>query len=462
MKKVFVLSGLLLCFSYSAFSQCSNPDAGLNNAVCGPSYNLHVTNATTGYWTACNGLTPLNPQPSFSPSNTSENPVVTLSNLQGNKIIRFVWTDYSGPCTDTVQIEFVQIPVVSAGPDKDVCGSDAVMEGVSSGFGGTWLPNGASFDNFADPETGVYSNIYGAKPFTWLETHLATTVSLACSSQDEVVITFWRKPTANILTDVLDSLICGLTFNELYSENPGSGISGFWWSDEPANFFDPNSEDGKMSVSFYNYGINNVYWIESTGPALWPEFCMDTAGPLRLYFIEQPLVSAGFDDYLYGYTYELNGEIMFEENPDFEIPYNTIWQTDDALIANPAELTTNATVVEFGEYEFRFLAYYTDFSSCFYKDTVRITYVDPIFIGIETDNLDETNFNIYPNPVNSQFSFSNSTSVEKISITDVNGRLVEIKNHNLNSIDVSDLESGVYFVEINTNDGVVVKRFVKE
>ena len=74
---------------------------------------------------------------------------------------------------------------------------------------------------------------------------------------------------------------------------------------------------------------------------LYPGFCTDTAGPLRLYFVEQPFVSAGADDYFYGYSYELNGEILIDDNPDFDMAISTLWQTDNAVLDNSAGLTTN-------------------------------------------------------------------------------------------------------------------------
>ncbi len=462
MKNILFLVVLLFLFKYNAFSQCSDPDAGSGFAVCGPSCELHVTDATTGYWTACYGLSPINPQPIFSPSNTSQTPVVTLQELMGNKIIKFVWTDNSGPCTDTVQVEFVEIPVVFAGEDKDVCGPYVVMEGVSSGFTGSWLPNGSDFDDFSDPQASVFSGNYAEKTFTWLEIHQAMTASIGCSSQDDVVITFWRKPTANILTEATDSITCGLTFCNLRAENPGAGITGNWLSDDPVVAYEQNPDNTDTRVTFSTYGIHNLYWVESVEPELYPGFCSDTAGPLRLHFVEQPLVSAGADDYLYGYSYELNGEILIDDNPDFDMTIGTSWQTDNAVLDNSAGLTTNATVATFGEYEFTLLAYYTDFASCFYRDTVNITYVDPVFIGIEKENQEETKFNIFPNPVSSMLNIVSTVGPEQIQITDINGRLIKTLSGNCKSIDISALEAGVYFIKIFLPDGIQLRKFVKE
>jgi hypothetical protein len=107
-------------------------------------------------------------------------------------------------------IEFVQLPVVSAGPDKDVCGNCTTLEGTSGGFGGWWIPNGANFEDNYNSSTEASVAAYVPTTFTWLESNQATTETLTCSAQDDVVITFWRLPTANILTDEADSTVCGL------------------------------------------------------------------------------------------------------------------------------------------------------------------------------------------------------------------------------------------------------------
>lgn len=77
-----------------------------------------------------------------------------------------------------------------------------------------------------------------------------------------------------------------------------------------------------------------------------------------------------------------------------------------------------------------------------------------------------SNFTTFPNPANDIISLTNSNnvSVESIVISDINGRTV--KNVNFTNVDqiqfnVSDLNSGVYFMNINTNEGKAVKKFIK-
>ncbi len=62
---------------------------------------------------------------------------------------------------------------------------------------------------------------------------------------------------------------------------------------------------------------------------------------------------------------------------------------------------------------------------------------------------------IYPNPDSNTLHFTkNATFVE---IFDLNGKLVLSANNNINAIDVSMLDEGVYFIDV---DGVKSK-FIK-
>ena len=82
-----------------------------------------------------------------------------------------------------------------------------------------------------------------------------------------------------------------------------------------------------------------------------------------------------------------------------------------------------------------------------------------------TVELAANNFNIYPNPVNDRLYIETQTQILAIEIYDVYGRRQNLRNSETqklrNSIDISELNGGVYFVKIKTENGEVVKRFVK-
>lgn len=82
------------------------------------------------------------------------------------------------------------------------------------------------------------------------------------------------------------------------------------------------------------------------------------------------------------------------------------------------------------------------------------------------DNVDfqSSAFQIAPNPA-SEFIYiqnGNHDFIENIKITDCNGRFIMEKIASENSIDVSHLQSGVYFAQIKTDSGTFTKKIVKK
>ena len=85
---------------------------------------------------------------------------------------------------------------------------------------------------------------------------------------------------------------------------------------------------------------------------------------------------------------------------------------------------------------------------------------------LSTKDFIGSKFSVSPNPANDFINISNSENIKvsNIKITDLNGRVVKqnnfdnVSNINLN---VSDLSSGVYMMNINTNEGSTVKKIIK-
>ena len=88
-------------------------------------------------------------------------------------------------------------------------------------------------------------------------------------------------------------------------------------------------------------------------------------------------------------------------------------------------------------------------------------------VVVKGDAIEETNasFNIYPNPVNDKLYIEAETEIEEVVVYDVYGRhqVTETPSHQGNlSVDVTDLNSGVYFVKVVTENGEAVQRFIKK
>ena len=72
---------------------------------------------------------------------------------------------------------------------------------------------------------------------------------------------------------------------------------------------------------------------------------------------------------------------------------------------------------------------------------------------------------IYPNPVEEEFHISSVSEIESIKVFSVSGSLVidsASTNGKETSVNTSALESGMYFLQVGTKSGVVVKQFVKK
>ena len=83
----------------------------------------------------------------------------------------------------------------------------------------------------------------------------------------------------------------------------------------------------------------------------------------------------------------------------------------------------------------------------------------PTFVS-EVHNED---LNIYPNPVNDRLYIETEGVIKEIVVYDIYGRRQTIGNGEQSlDIDVSCLNSGIYFVKIKTNNGTITKRFVKQ
>jgi hypothetical protein len=72
-------------------------------------------------------------------------------------------------------------------------------------------------------------------------------------------------------------------------------------------------------------------------------------------------------------------------------------------------------------------------------------------------------FNVYPNPVSSNlFIASENTQIENIRVYSLSGKqLLEVSDFE-NSVDVSGLSEGIYFVEILSEEGKSIQKFIKK
>lgn len=82
-------------------------------------------------------------------------------------------------------------------------------------------------------------------------------------------------------------------------------------------------------------------------------------------------------------------------------------------------------------------------------------------LNVETNQI--IHFNIFPNPVKDCFYIEgvNNLRIENIKIYDILGHLIYKKIYKSNPINISHLNDGIFFIRIETNQGVLTKEIIK-
>jgi hypothetical protein len=83
-----------------------------------------------------------------------------------------------------------------------------------------------------------------------------------------------------------------------------------------------------------------------------------------------------------------------------------------------------------------------------------------------TNDFLASNLSIYPNPTKNIINISNTLNavVDNVILTDLNGRVVKSQKINATEgqVNISDLATGIYMMNVTTNQGSVTKKIVKE
>jgi hypothetical protein len=81
------------------------------------------------------------------------------------------------------------------------------------------------------------------------------------------------------------------------------------------------------------------------------------------------------------------------------------------------------------------------------------------------ENSHNSDVKVYPNPANDKVYIETLAQTVNIEIYDIFGRrqVTMTPSHQGNvTIDVANLKSGIYFIKVNTNEGNIVKRIIKQ
>jgi hypothetical protein len=91
----------------------------------------------------------------------------------------------------------------------------------------------------------------------------------------------------------------------------------------------------------------------------------------------------------------------------------------------------------------------------FYLDNVRF-----IYDNVSVDENADIKIELYPNPTNDLVNILTTSKIETIQIFNAMGELVQVEN--TTNFSLSKLTNGVYFIQIQTNEGMATQLIVKE
>ncbi len=233
-------------------------------------------------------------------------------------------------------------------------------------------------------------------------------------------------------TNVFDGQIVAPTKDSIYYKY----MKGLWYDDTPITcggngYGGTNSTNWVYSGDPSNIGVdtdpNNTcgnYWIESSVPG--HDVMILSSGP-----------------------FTLNAGQMQEVEYAFVTSFDSSSTTNSNLLS-VAKLKTDIQKI-----------------NTFYNQVNKPNCLQAITVGI-TEVVKQNDFALFPNPAKSSITIS-STIVGAVKvdyeIVDLLGKVV-LQNENTGSdkfsININDLNSGIYFLRLQVNNSVVVKKFVKE
>jgi len=154
----------------------------------------------------------------------------------------------------------------------------------------------------------------------------------------------------------------------------------------------------------------------------------------------------------------LLGCLLSDDSSDIAIYFNDFFIQDSEEVTLNNEFVPNA----YGPftYEFRYEGelVYLDITNT--EGDVAIFWATTL----SNENFDESQFAIYPNPVaNELYIESEQVQIKRVVIFTLNGKQVLDVNFQKDQlIDVSNLSKGLYLVKVETGNGSLMKKLIKE
>lgn len=345
----------------------------------------------------------------------SNNANLTISDT-GNYYLVTRSTFGCSDTSDVIQVGFAPFPTVTLGSDFSICvGDSATITVQSNATDIIWDDN----------------SVQNTRTISQAGTYVVTVSNnFGCKSSDTIVVGQFVMPTPNLGND---TLICPYDTLEL---NPGNYTQYFWSTSATTptilvnasgiyyvNIIDPNGCKGKDSIT-----IGNIPFATSEGFSFVPFF------------------------------YEQRGKVQFSAiNPISVRSYS--WDFGDGNTST--QVSPLHTYANEGQYRVRMTldaGYCTEIVE---EQMISLNFNSNAIKGNELQQM----LKLYPNPANDNVTLELDAidiKMQHISIFDAVGRVLlsqVVNNDSQITINTSAFVSGVYTISIQTNNGVIHRKF---
>lgn len=428
------------------------------DTACGNSSNLEAYNVMgSGYWTAYEDGSILEPQPTFLPAISSPY-VEVIADFNGAVLsheIDFVWTEtssyYGVECTGQVskQVVFLRKPNADAGSAEfvQVCGTCIQLNADTTDSDwaiGIWnAESNPALNEISFSPDSLDSNAELCVDFNESNTESYVDVEAfwsmsyeGCSSIDMLYVRFNKHPIANAGSD---TLFCGLGGDVVAIPSYGYGT---WSTDDELSLILGGDDIDASVVAFeYNNEENPYYtlvWTENNTTG-----CVDS-DTLLVTFVSPPETPLCPDDMI---LYDDMPVVLTGASPDggyFSgdlVEDNVFYPSGESGAYNIAYIITNEDDCQ---------------SYCEFEIVVSV--------GIDED--ENLKINIYPNPNKGTFIVELKSPESKVMCNVFNaiGDIVfekEFKNKEELEINI-DVAPGVYYIKLIDQKNTIIEKVVVE
>ncbi|MBI4649375.1 MAG: gliding motility-associated C-terminal domain-containing protein [Bacteroidia bacterium] len=385
------------------FIQQPEPDAGINDTVCGTEYTLNANNTLPdsilfGQW-YYNTNMPVYIEDIYSPST---NVIMTGGFHDFSTTINFIWYERNTgsidpvcETRDTIKVTFFSMPSSNAGVDDEICNNSIQLHADILGGGlyssAAWsveLVNavfdtaGTAPENIGtgsqqgthDVDAWVTITSIGAfgdsalvnVPILWIVSNGN------CKAIDTVEVLFYQRPEANA---GLDDSICGLTYQFQADPSLDFSSASLWSCLTSSNvtYIPAQPIDANSTVNVPQIGIYEFLWTERN-PNM-PGLCFDK-DTVKITFLDIPNADAG-DDF----------NVCGKETQMAAIPSCCpgAWQfLQGVQFIQPDSPTSDVIVNNFGLQNMRWCE---SNSFCYGCDTVLVTFYQYLEAEQQVDSL---------------------------------------------------------------------------